>query len=497
VAYKSDDTLSVRIYFSDYFGLPPEAIDGYGAFNVSLLNDLPLFIDPFLLFNSTKPAYRQLHDEIIAYVRFLRDKARAGGLTEGELVTWFTFPEIRQNWLGFSLLGNGGSGLNMEFARSLADNLHALFPDFGDAGVTKGSHLEKLTLVSSGIGKDRISDFVTNLIKGYLLEYTQAFARTHLPPRFRRSIPVPKVRFNYATETWATGTFELPYNEEAADYVLLTPKDLLTKDEVWINRHDLSEQFEDIVATVGNAGLRAQINNYFLRVLPEDATAKERAGAITKAILKFPAILDYYIRFKEDHGDEATASSSERVARSDILFVKQIAKFAALLHSTTNFYGLEGNTYDEARARLLFFKDVVENKGGHRLFYDGGQPIRREIDLHILFRLTWFATLSDVTREANDGRGPADFKIARGALDKTIVEFKLASNKKLEDNLRKQAEIYQKASDAQFALKVIFYFSEGEHDKVVKILKKIGLDGSPHVILVDARGDNKPSASNA
>jgi len=42
------------LYFSDIFEVLPETLDKYGAFNVSLVTDLPLFIDPFLLFNSKK-----------------------------------------------------------------------------------------------------------------------------------------------------------------------------------------------------------------------------------------------------------------------------------------------------------------------------------------------------------------------------------------------------------------------------------------------------------
>ncbi len=38
----------LRIYFSDFFNVSPEKIKEYGAFNISLINDLPLFIDPFL-----------------------------------------------------------------------------------------------------------------------------------------------------------------------------------------------------------------------------------------------------------------------------------------------------------------------------------------------------------------------------------------------------------------------------------------------------------------
>ena len=73
------------IYFSDLFGISPKLLEGYGAFNISLINDLPLFLDPFLLFNSNKPEYKKLHEGIINYVRFLRDKATDSELENGLL----------------------------------------------------------------------------------------------------------------------------------------------------------------------------------------------------------------------------------------------------------------------------------------------------------------------------------------------------------------------------------------------------------------------------
>ena len=140
---------------------------------------------------------------------------------------------------------------------------------------------------------------------------------------------------------------------------------------------------------------------------------------------------------------------------------------------------------------------MIENKGGHKIFYRDGQPIQSEADLHILFRLTWFGTPSDVSREVNDGRGPADFKLSRGAFDKTIVEFKLASNRKLKQNLQNQQSVYQRASDAGAHLSVVVYFSEAEYVRVKRILEELKLVGSRHVIVIDARADNKPSGSYA
>jgi len=167
------------------------------------------------------------------------------------------------------------------------------------------------------------------------------------------------------------------------------------------------------------------------------------------------------------------------------------------LAKLTNFYNLAGSTYEETHLRIAYLKDVIETKGGHRFFWHDGKPIHRESDLHVLTRLVWFGSPSDVGTEANDGRGPVDFKISRGALDKTLVEMKLAKNTSLERNLLKQLGIYQAASDAKHGIKVIIYFSDEEKKRVDAILKKLNLVGHRDVVLIDARADNKPSGSKA
>jgi hypothetical protein len=39
----------IQLYFSDHFGVTREQVERYGAFDISLVADLPLFVDPFLL----------------------------------------------------------------------------------------------------------------------------------------------------------------------------------------------------------------------------------------------------------------------------------------------------------------------------------------------------------------------------------------------------------------------------------------------------------------
>jgi len=499
----------MKVYFSDFFDVNPDVIEKYGAFNISLINDFPLFIDPFLLFNSDKEKYQEMHGEILRYLAFLRDRSISmGKMSDGLLRSWYCFPEVKQTWLGYSKIGNMGRGPGMEFAKTLNDNLHGIFSDFDDNRISRSSHLEKLCLIKENTGRDNISDFVTNLIKGYLLEYTQNFAQKNIDKSYLRKFTVRHAKFNYKTFTWNAEKFTLPawsVSQNRLDYVLLTPKDLLTKDDTWINKNDLVNQFGNIVASVENDELRSLLNFYFLQSLPKPEytkkgiekapNKKDIAAAVYAVINEYPEFLDYYIKYKEDHGDEAKSVSKERVEEVYNLFVNELSKFINQLFLNTEFYQKYGDTLEESYERVLFLKNIIENKDGYRIFYINGKPIKRESDIHIMFRLTWFASPSAVSREANEGRGPVDFVISRSASDKTLVEFKLASNTKLAQNLANQVEIYKRAHDTEKSIKAILFFSEKEEKKVKKILEDLGISNEKYVVLIDAREDNKISAS--
>ncbi|MCE3234753.1 MAG: hypothetical protein K0Q50_933 [Vampirovibrio sp.] len=483
------------MYFTDYFQIDPRILYSYGAFNVSLEADLPLFIDPFLLFNSKKAEYQKLHTEIITYIRFLRDKSAGQKLSAGLIKTWYQFPEIKQNWLGFTRFSNRGSGLGREFAKALHENLTIICNDFGDEKITQQSHLEKLCLIKDGVGRDTISDFTTNLIKGYLLEYTQTFALQHLRPDQRARFGCSKVRFNYETESWEVEFFELPLLED--DYVILTPIDMLTRGNTWINKEDLIKRFYYLPEALSDEGLRDQINNYLNRVIPLEPTQAQEREGITKTLQKFPILADYYIKDKELKGDEASAISKELVDKAQKLFVTHVAFLVQkIMESPDIFEVAEGGTLSEAKKMVRHLKWVIENRDGYRIFYDNQGLVRlEEEDLQILYDLTWSQTISDVNREVNNGRGPVDFKVSRGALDKSLVEFKLASNSQLKRNLQNQVEVYKEANDVEKAVKVVIFFTQKEKERVLKIINDLGLKEDTDVILIDARNDNKKSAS--
>ncbi|MDO6514402.1 hypothetical protein [Neptuniibacter sp. 2_MG-2023] len=485
---------NLQMYFSDFFNVAPAVVEEYGAFDVSLINDLPLFVDPFLLFNSEKPEYIELHDQIIKYVGFLRDRSSQPGIHPGLLKSWFCFPEVKQNWFGYSSIGNGGSGLGAKFATALNENLHAVFTDFGQEQVTQGSHLEKLCLIRGGVGRDSISDFTTNLIKEFLLDYTQKFADQYIDDSLLEEFIVQKVCFNYKTRTWVSKSYILPSID--GDYVLLTPKDILTKDDTWINKAEMFGNFNNIVDSIPNSQLRAQLSEYLSRMLPDDPDQKEFNEAVTKTILKHPEYIDYFIKLKEDTGDQASKVSEMKVADTERLFIVQAKDLVVTINGESEFYNHPSDTFEEAYQKVLFLKQVIESNDGYRFFYNNDEPIKRESDLQLLFKLTWHASPSSTDAEVNNGRGPVDFKISRGAKDSTLVEFKLASNTKLKQNLKHQVEVYKEANQTNKAIKVILYFSFKEYQRVKKILTELDLKEGKEIVLIDAQQDNKISASN-
>jgi len=482
------------IYFSDVFDVQPEVVDRYGAFNIALVNDLPLFVDPFLLFDSARPEYRALHDDIIKYLVFVRDRAQADELTEGAISQWLYFREVKQNWLGFSRQGNSGTGLGKHFAAALARNFKLVFRNFGEETVTRSSHLEKLGLLSGGVGRDHLSDFTTNLIKGYLLKYTEDFATAHLHPSQLKRVHVERIAFNYETRRWQSGHFTLPWH--AGDYVILTPCEILTRDEAWINQSDMLSQFFQLRQSLPDDALRAQVNDHFLRQINERSTQEDRKAAALRTIEKFTELLDHYIKWKEEHAAEAHVISSKKVQETHRQFVDNIRELVLTHLAGTEFYE-RGDSYEEALQRVRYLKHVIQDNDGYRVFYVDGKPVKRESDLHTMFRLTWYATEFDVNAEVNNGRGPVDYKVSKGKQNASLVEFKLASNSSLRRNLEKQVEVYAKASQTEKSIKVILYFTESELEKVTGILRELKLLDRENIVLIDAGRENKPSGSKA
>lgn len=493
-----------KLKFNQYFSVKKKNLDKAGLFNISLVADLPLFIDPFHLFYSKKRKYQELHNLIIRYLVFLKDNSlsHSGQKLPARIInSYYKFPEVHQNWFGFSFIGNRGHGLGRKFANALNSNFVELFNDFGSGKKTQ--HLEKLTLITDRVGKDTISDFTTNLILNFLAAQTEKFAKEHIEKGKTREFTIKRAEFDFNTHVWKPKKYTLPaFNGE---YVLLTPKDLLTKNNIWINRDDLVKDFSEIPDAIPNDALRQQLSAYFSQKLKEYEktrinkrtkkpegyhTQETKKKAILDTIRKFRQVIDVYIKLKEQKGDKAEKISQELVLATEAFHENQFTKFAESVDANLSV----PTSYDEALARAKYFKECIELHGNYLNLYVGDEPVNEDW-IQRMFWFVWHGSRSDVNREPKNGLGMPDFTASQGREDKTLVEFKLAKSKGLEDNILNQLKKYKEVNNTEKGIWVIVFFTLKEHKKVQKILKNHNRENDPNFILVDARKDNKVTAS--
>ncbi len=489
-----------KIYFSDYFEINHNIVENYGALDIALVCDNPAFVDPFLIF--ANPKYKKQHTFIIKYLEFLRDKAISSSgeeLSSGDFQHYYKFSEVKQAWLGYSVDGNAGLGLGSFFAGSLYRNLNKIFANFGKEKITKSAHIEKLCLVEEGVGIDKISDFTLNLIKEYILDYTQEFSSKYIDQKFIKEFAIKKTSFDVITGLWKDGRFKLPFFEykNKVDFVLLVPQDILTREDTWISKNDFLKNNTKIFSSIDNEELRTKLNKFFYdnlltklnkdKKLVKDESQKSKKTALLKTMREHPEILDYYIKQKEKE--------------SNITLTKHIA-----IPEEINFYFDTGHvqksfanksfkkitSIDDCVERIKFFKQVLESNS--KDLQIKGTKLQ-EKQLQLLFKMATFGSLFDYNSEVNNGRGPIDFVISMGSIDKIGLELKLASNTKLKQNLRNQGKIYQADSNLKHVIKVIFFFAYDELKKVKGILAELRKQVDNHeIFLIDCR--KKKSASN-
>jgi len=169
--------------------------------------------------------------------------------------------------------------------------------------------------------------------------------------------------------------------------------------------------------------------------------------------------------------------------------ILEIDRYEMLTHPTSR---KTKSSYEEAIHRIKLLKRFIENNNGNRAFR--GAENQNESVFQLVFKSICFDSNWDINSEVDNGRGPVDFTVSRGAMDKTVIELKLAKSSKLKQNLQYQVDIYKKANHTDQAVIAILYFNKTERARALKILKELNLDKHKNIILID--GEEKPSASN-
>lgn len=112
-------------------------------------------------------------------------------------------------------------------------------------------------------------------------------------------------------------------------------------------------------------------------------------------------MIDYYIKQREDSGDEAIEKSAMKVRDTEDVFIDRLKTVFDDISTKTNFYKESFDSYEEALARAKGFKQYVENQDGYRLINRNGQPFSDEKEVQLFFGLIWFGSRFDVNRETS------------------------------------------------------------------------------------------------
>lgn len=261
----------VRPRFTDFHGI--SVAQAETDFAIPFLDeDIPLYLDPFLLWRSPSQQDQTLHTGLVNSFNYQNWLLRKGREDEAlrNLIIASECDEV-----GFGLSAKRkGKRIGVGTAREIL----ALFRHVPEIGFT---HFEEIQLYVDGISKDRVSDMACNFLKSFLIDYT-------IEQCLKLGIPRVKVRLktlhNYKEQRFIPDVeVDLPVNPESGAPILLVPKRWL-RHVPWINFDDYfatSCPKDDVVNRQGSDE-RVQVllynrDNY--GIVAEYVRAKERTAA--------------------------------------------------------------------------------------------------------------------------------------------------------------------------------------------------------------------------
>jgi hypothetical protein len=255
---------------TDYFGITAsqESTD----FAIPFLDqDIPLSVDPFLLWKSPSQQDNSLHSTLLNGLNTLIRNA-SGGTSDAAAAQLVAASECNEIGLGNSASRNGRR-IPLALAHEIIRSVQSVRPHHTD-GI---SHIEELQLIVDGIGKDRICDFTCSFLKSFLIDFTMDQCE-------RLQIPMADCKvdtvYDLRRRSFVDGvSAKLPFHPHTSAPILLAPKRWL-RFNPWI-------AFDD----------------YFKSACPQDDIAHQGVELSRVAVLNYNrenyGVVSAYIREKE------------------------------------------------------------------------------------------------------------------------------------------------------------------------------------------------------
>ncbi len=479
--------------FTELTGISVSGNDDW--FDPVLTEDTPLYVDPFLVFEDTSPLFVDAHEAVVRFFATCRDLVQLDDGHRGrhwdKALRLLTFPEPKEFALGLSMGSPNGSGTDEHFAEQMADAMETI----SRAVERRVAYVEMFALFVPGLGVDRISDIFCNILKFRFVAYTQEVCKRH--GITTETISVRHASWNSETARWSDARLQLPRSPVTGGAVLLTPNRFLQDIPPRITASGLYRWAE----TNRNAELRDDLN-YDLATALKETERAERGRDIAN---RRPDIAFDYV---DDVAAQADLTPYD-VSKDPELFVRwyEAARQGSHIETVdsvdqpdqTEFHNWLGTLVDR-------FTHAVEHSDLWRVLWnDDLTKPRKEKIVQAVAGQMWALLCEranvDISREANMGRGPVDFKFSAGWRRRALIEVKLMSNRKLRQGAEAQLPEYLKSERISCAYYVCIGFTDNELSDGRKTLvretceayeAKSGCTVTPR--FVDARP--KESASN-
>lgn len=216
----------------------PRLIDHFGIMtsqeNLSfaipfLKEDIPLYVDPFLMWRSPSQQDQALHESLISAFNYLGFMSK-NGRQEEALKRLCRISECHE--VG---LGNSAKRVGKRIGEKKAQEILALFERLPHFSRFECRHVEETQLYIDGISKDRVSDFACNFTKSFLIDSTiDECQRLGIPMMDTVISDVYSIRDKSFKDDYKA---KLPFHPETKERIIFVPKRWL-RHVPWISYDD-------------------------------------------------------------------------------------------------------------------------------------------------------------------------------------------------------------------------------------------------------------------
>jgi hypothetical protein len=444
--------------FSEVFSVTNTSDDDW--FDPILNIDTKLFIDPFLVFSTETGIFIGSHDEIISFFNnvFLlvaESRGNPNSVPWKKAENLLRIREVSELCLGYTKFGVRGSAAGSKLALDMTEAIYEVIK----RGKKEISHFEEIGIIKEGIGADRISDITAAILKQKLIQYTQSACIKHKIPLVRKKFI--QGYFNKEFLNWMPVDADLPMNPYSNKAILLTPKNHLRQLPT-INL----DGFWDYCYHNENESIRNDFS-YDIQKNVDKSTIIEFAR-------KHPEIREKYLEITE-----ALPPDPYNFTIDNKGFIRWYN--ASRDYSKSHPLPLPIDSIDtflEAIKKLIdeFGNYIENNKGWSLLWNDNGKPKSEDAAQNLFYGIVTHycrANNIDISREANIGRGPVDFKVSQGFSLRALLELKLAKNSKFWNGLERQLPKYMLAEGIDIGYFVIIMFNEKDYNRLSKLQEKV------------------------